>query len=327
MKRSASIYQPFIEHSYTAWELAIYGTGNEYSGLSPYIATRISECCKLFHQISCSSDRARVYWQAHVVQLFDLYKDEFENKPNIIWRNLFFSYSQKMNDIAIEIDVLICDNADLNQSEVINLLKPLKAHGRNPNGDKHIQYHLFQYFQSERDKSFEFLRLSADQGLGVAQYRLAKAYAHGYYGAKKDPKEAFKYYKLVADQWINEFGDSDYHLERGVNKRINLEKAAVHYMGVVDRKEIINEKMLFAAAYCYEKGIGTSVNFKIALKYYKQIASYVKYIDLDRCLNNQISMIKVASCYERGFGTTKNIPEAIRYYKLVTDPRVVKLTI
>ena len=65
----------------------------------------------------------------------------------------------------------------------------------------------------------------------------------------------------------------------------------------------------FELGYCYYNGLGTSVDYGEAVKWYRKAAGQ----------NEASAMCNLGLCYELGRGVTKNLDEAVRYYRMAAD--------
>lgn len=116
-------------------------------------------------------------------------------------------------------------------------------------------------------EAFRYYRLAAEQGDARAQNWLGYCYHYGK-GVTQDYTEAFRYYRLAAEQGLKE---------------------AQNNLG-----------------YCYQYGQGVKQDCSEAFRYYSLAAEQ----GLAGAQNN------LGYCYEEGKGVEKNLDEAIRLYKL-----------
>lgn len=112
---------------------------------------------------------------------------------------------------------------------------------------------LVGLFREERDqkRSFKYLKLSADQGYQIAQFRLGECFAYEYtamyYGVHQDNKKSFDYYKLAANQ---KYAPAQYKVGE-----------------------------------CYSMGRGTECNERLAWEYYK-LSSDQGYLPAQKMFEN-----------------------------------------
>lgn len=316
MKRTMDVYQPNLMDYYdTLWGLIIYGNGN----VDAKTAAKTSECSKFFHHISNTSDIAKCYWKSGVVKYFNhFYEEDLLNKVDKTFKELFYSYLFKVNEISPKYDETPVTHFWISYDErlkIYSLLTPLKDYLSETYANKHAQFYLGYCLErlnikSDTDEIIKYYTLSADQGFLIAQRELASFYDN--FGEPSNAELCFKYYKLAADQQIKNFSVKlkiDPFAEMGMSRRVNLKDAFGHYKSVINYEAACDEKMLMIAARCHEEGIGTTVNVKKALMYYKVVKEQAFTI-------SSTPIAKVATCYELGIGIPKNIREAIKYYKV-----------
>jgi hypothetical protein len=129
-----------------------------------------------------------------------------------------------------------------------------------------VHYHGIS-INEDKFEAFRYYKLSADQGNAVAQNILGYCYASGN-GVGLDKSEAFRYYKMSADQGSN-----------------------------------ISQNIV---GYCYASGNGVEVDKAQAFRYYKMSADQ----------GNAVAQNNVASCYYYGDGVHVDHSQAFRYYKM-----------
>ncbi len=311
------VFQPsFMDHYETIWSLIIYGNG----GIDVKTVAKTSEVSKFFHHISINSDIAKCYWKSGVVRCFShYYEKDLLNKVNKTFKELFYSYVNKVNEITSKYHSLFKVHFKLNIQEALefrNLLIPLKEYLSEPSANRLSQFYLSHSLEDETksapEEIIKYYTLSADQGFVEAQCRLAAIYEQGRMVPKNEMLH-FKYYKLAADQQIKKIyvkRKIDLFAQKVMTQRVNLEEAYEHYISIL-YYDICNEKLLFIAARCHEEGLDTEINLKRALNYYKVITN-------NFFMSDSSPIVKVAKCYEQGIGTPENIMEAIKYYKVYT---------
>ena len=161
---------------------------------------------------------------------------------------------------------------------------------------------------TEKDESqaFKYYKLAADQNYADAQNNLGYCYQHGI-GTEKDESQAFKYYKLVADQnYANAQNNLGYCYAHGIGTEKDESQAFEYYQLAADQNYADAQNNL---GYCYQHGIGTEKDESQAFKYY-QLAADQNYADAQ---NN------LGYCYQHGIGTEKDESQAFKYYKLAAD--------
>jgi len=299
MKRSREVFQPnLMDHYDTIWGLIIYG-----GDIDLKTAAKTSECCRLFHQISITSDIAKCYWKFKVLKCFkSFYEEDLSNKVNKTFKEFCYSYLTKVYHIAKNYEKTINFQklSPKERLELYSLLNPVKEYLSETFANRYAQFCLGYCLQQRENKSTlnEFVKyytLSADQGLLKAQTKLARDYDYGY-SLAQDKELCFKYYKMAADQQIKILSKElkiDPFAGMGMSCRINLKDAFQHYKAVLTGEVAFDEKLLLTAARCHEDGIGTAVNVKKALNYYKVVKE-------NSITISSLSVAKVAVCYELG---------------------------
>lgn len=312
MKSCYEMCPQVIDHYDTIWSLIIYG--NE--GVDAKTVSKTAEVSKFFHHISIHSDIAKCYWKSGVVKYFNhYYEEDLLNKVDKTFKELFYSYLTKINEITTKYHRNFKWDYKLNHQETTEfrtLLNPFEIYLSEPIANKLTQFYysycLEDQSQAVPEEFVKYYTLSADQGYIEAQCRLGALYENGRIIPKNEMLH-FKYYKLAADQQIKKLLDKrkiDLFAQKVMSQRVNLEEAFEHYRSIL---YVCDEKLLFVAARCLEEGLGTEVNVKRALNYYKVITN-------NFFMSDSSPIIKVAECYEQGIGTPENIMEAIKYYKV-----------
>lgn len=164
-------------------------------------------------------------------------------------------------------------------------------------GDSEAQYRMGYSFERGRgvdqndSKAFLWYKKSADQGHKRAQVALAKMFVQGR-GTEQDFRQAYLYYKKAADQGMAsamyevgicyEFGQgvakdlkqASEWCKRAVNEG---SKDAKKHIGTINEKYFLQCKessdrgQIYALrdlGLCYEEGIGTAMNLKLAKEWY-----------------------------------------------------------
>ena len=161
---------------------------------------------------------------------------------------------------------------------------------------------------TEKDESqaFKYFKLAADQKDAFAQFNLGCCYENGR-GTEKDESQAFKYYKLAADQ---NHADAQYNLgfyyQHGIGTEKDESRAFKYYKLSADQNNASAQHNL---GWCYRYGRGTEKDESQAFKYFKLAADQK---DADAQTNLGI-------CCEHGIGTEKDESQAFKYYKLAAD--------
>lgn len=320
-----------------AWGLIIYGTGNDYLGLDTHRAAKTAEWSPQFFKMSYTNERAKCYWQKNVQQLFFIYKKEYLNKINLVWRDLFYSYSTKMQEKAVELKLILASH-NYRYKEIFNLFNPILPYLNQPNANRRLQYDLglcisLNYgFAKNKEETFKYCKFSADQGYAEAQFKIGEILE---YAANRNSKEVLKYYLLSADQGHSK---AQYHVgrifERGLEKDIlkDMDRAIHYYKLAANQKndlglcsliniyktdDHLNLEEAFKYAkltsnfqndflgFCYEEGIGGQIDLEKAFISYGGLKGLINY--------------RVAYCHEKGIGTKVDMEKALNYYKIIAD--------
>ena len=96
------LYNSICTENFVAWGLILHGTGNEYKGVNPEAAAKISEVSKIFIKVSEISDQVQIYWKWYVCHFFDINEKVYDNKVKDIWRDLFITKSKEIKKIAVK---------------------------------------------------------------------------------------------------------------------------------------------------------------------------------------------------------------------------------
>lgn len=312
-----------------AWGLIIYGTGNDYLGFDTHKAAKTAEWGSHFFKMSYSNERAKCYWQSNVSQLFFIYKDEYLNKINLVWRDLFYSYSTKMEEKVQEF-VRFLDGF-YNQVEIYRFFEPIIPYLNQPNANKLLQYE-FAERAGLKSESFKYYKLSADQGHCDAQYNVAQIMEKN---NPTDLKEALSYYLLAANQGHDNAQYSAGRIYQGgfeSDVPVDMSKAIHYYKLAVDQKhnlavvrltdiykedaylnleEAFNIALNFPSAhreflgFCFEEGVGGLIDHKNAFISYGGFRGLITH--------------RVAYCHENGIGTKMDLEKALKLYKTLAD--------
>lgn len=270
-------FNPTSDDYFTAWGLAIYGNGNKHSGLDPASAAKNLEVCTFFQSIGKTSDQALNYWKWHVCDLYKVDEKDYENTVKI-WKDLFISKAKEMQQLAAKCDE-IYKQPHASTDKFFALLDPVSDISLHPKANREVQYHIALTYSriGETDEAFKYYKLSANQGHADAQFKLGNCYWNKY--VDKDDhfylEKAFNFYKLAADQGnLGALEELGNYYKSGNCCSIDLKKAFECYKKLAD----LGGDPLFAAE-CYQKGEGVPVNFEEALKYYKMKVAYCEHFE------------------------------------------------
>jgi len=171
----------------------------------------------MFNEIVCKNEKQGTYWKEHVQNTFKFYENDYKFKVSPIWSRLFCNYSNAISRINLSkinminatsnhcLEILESKDPSKDKTILFGLLQPLMPYLSLPNSDPNGQYCLATCYGSGYGipqnlvEAFRYFKLSADQGVARGQFNLGLCYQKGY-GTTENPVEAFKYYKLSADQ-------------------------------------------------------------------------------------------------------------------------------
>ncbi len=354
MKRAYDNFQPNLsEITYndtdTVMKLVLYGTSENYIGVNPATAAKASQCSKAMYHSSLSSE-AKAYLKNCIVTEFDfLKKINFINEKDLEPKEIYIAYFKKIKNIVAECGGFIKND---NYISAFNLLDPLTDYLKKPFANPEAQYvfgccyktgqggifhnvEAKKYFQlsanqkfhpaefevaksyedsGNKQKSFEFYKLSADGGFPEAQYKMFICYLNGI-GTFKDINKAFAYCKLAADQGHN-LAQFELALMYKDGKGVKAQpKCAFNYFKkCVDEKKY-SWKALIELADCYFYGVGTVKNLDEAFKYFK-LAENSFNLDIKTTNSDKANLYYyLGLVYEKGLGTEINLEKAFNYYK------------
>lgn len=354
MKRVNDNFQPDLsEITYndidTVMKLVLYGATDNYTGVHPVTAAKVSQCSKSMYHSSLSSE-AQAYLKKCIVDEFDfLKKINFIDENNMESKDIYISYFNKIKNIVAQCEGFIEKN---NYVSAFNLLDPLTEYLSKPIASPKAQYYfatcykkgqggLFhdieakKYFQlsanqkfppalyetakffeesGNEKKSFEFYKLSADAGFLEAQYKIFICYLNGI-GTFKDFNKAFGYCRLAANQGhsLAQF-ELALMCKDGKGVKAQPKFAFDYFKKCVDEKKF-SWKALTELANCYLYGVGTIKNLDEAFKHFKLAESL---FDLDHNTTDSEKAnlyYYLGLVYERGLGTEINLEKAFKYYK------------
>ncbi len=319
------------------WGLIIYGSGNDYLGLDAHRTAKTAELSTQFFKMSYFNERAKCYWQSNVKQLFFIFKNEYLDKINLVWKDIFYSYSKKMEEKADKFNLILCGQNSRNE-EIFDLFSPILPYLNQPNANRRLQYDLgfsisLSYgFPKNKEEIFKYYKLSADQGYAEAQFKMGEILE---YAPKRNSKEVLDYYLLAANQG---HAEAQYHVgrifERGLEYDIlkDMDKAIYYYKLAADQKndlgicsliniyktdDYLNLPEAFKYAklspnfqkdflgFCYEEGVDGPIDFE------KAFISYGG--------QKGLKTHRVAHCHENGIGTSVDREKAFNLYKTLAD--------
>lgn len=164
------------------------------------------------------------------------------------------------------------------------------------NGNRDAQYELAMLYEQGNcvpkrvDEAFKYYKMAADQGHIHALLQVGFLYEYGP-GVDKDIKQAFKYYKLAAKKGeINGQRNVGLCYEEGAGVARNLKKAAEWYQQAANNGLIGGKWQLGS---CYEHGKGVDQDINKAIKLYEEVATTKNDF-------TQKAQYALALCYEKG---------------------------
>ena len=117
---------------------------------------------------------------------------------------------------------------------------------------------------AEESEKAKLLLQAAEKGDAIAQYEIARAYAHGYYSVKQDPQQAFKWYLAAATQ---KHPQSQYEValcyENGIGVEKDMNRAYKFYYNA-----------LYLHAYIPSDKEKAEINYKLAMHVFDTIEEY-----------------------------------------------------
>jgi TPR repeat protein len=168
----------------------------------------------------------------------------------------------------------------------------------------------------KRLAGLNFLKKAADKGHAEAQYKFARSLSAGLFvRGCKGPENAFKYYKLAADNGKS-ITDAKYQVaksyEEGIGTEINPSEAFKYYEKAMEEGDL---EAKYRLALCYENGLGIDENPVLAFKHYKEAAKK----------GHMGAKFKTGLFHEEGKDTAKRLDKALKYYNQIID-KIPKLT-
>jgi len=153
--------------------------------------------------------------------------------------------------------------------------------------------HKYLLAQVEEGLSFSALLLGINHELGI--------------GVEQSWEEAFRYYKLGAEQH-NTLARYNMGrlLETGKGTPRNSNEAVRAYIRAANKGHAMAQ---YAVGRCFMKGIGGDVDLVEASRYCKLAADQ----------GYGLAQCGLGHCYENASGIHRNLPEAVRYYKMAAD--------
>lgn len=209
MKRANELNSYNLDHGcvYEAWKLIAFSYAEEAKTTAMLGATNL-----FFHEMICHSDRQDVYqdqqsyWKNRVCTEFKAYESDYiEKNDSVVWQELYCTYSNQLKEILAKCKKWNSIQQRMVKFQMQEILEPITKYLASPQANKEAQYYLAESYyygyasDAEDAEAFKYFKLSADQGHDKAQYQVAVCYNDG---VEDDPDGvlSFKYFKLSADQ-------------------------------------------------------------------------------------------------------------------------------
>jgi hypothetical protein len=200
-----------------------------------------------------------------------------------------------------------------NYTKAYSILMPLAE-----TGDQDAQlfigsmYNFGQGVEKNENEAFKWFKLAAEQGLAEGQLELSKIY-----NSKKNYKEAFKWGLLAAKQNESEAQAFIGNMYLGGLGIIKNEKEAFKWieLSTENQKEKGKLDAFYLLGLLYEEGIGTKKNIKKAAEMYKKSIQFLNENNIDQNIipqiQNRLSIVNAE---------IKNIAHKSESQKINIDP-------
>ena len=154
--------------------------------------------------------------------------------------------------------------------------------------------------EKDHENAFKYYKLAADQGYDVAQNNVAMAYENGE-GVEKDLKKAFEYFKLAADQGLAEaLANVGYSYEKGQGVKKDIKLAFAFHERAGAKGYLLSYNSI---GWSYHQGLNIPRDFKKAHEYYIKAG------------RESYALDNLGSLYKNGLGVQTDFIKAIEYYK------------
>jgi len=155
-------------------------------------------------------------------------------------------------------------------------------------------------------------KIAANKGVKKSQLKLAEIYKKGLLGIKKNQKESFKWYLLLAEGGDTSVAfDVAYAYANGDGTNVNYEEAVRWYKVAADKGSPAAMNNL---AVCYENGKGVEVDLETAFSLYYRSAN----------LGNLVAADNLSNCYQYGTGIQINPEEALKWKEKAAKSQYTK---
>ena len=156
------------------------------------------------------------------------------------------------------------------------------------------------------NREFEWYLKEAEAGDEIAMIYLAECYYYGIWGAKEDGYKAYKWYsKAVKGEDLE--GRANCGLGNcyyfGIGTEVDYEVAVKYYQKAV---EMENPDAQLNLGHMYEFGDGVDRDYEKAILYYEKSAN----------AGNVIAMYNLGSMYYEGIGVEQDYKKAMSYYEM-----------
>lgn len=156
-------------------------------------------------------------------------------------------------------------------------------------------------------QSVKNYKIAARKGNEKAQLKLAKIYKEGLLGVKKDAKESFKWYLILAESGNSGVSfNVAYSYANGIGVEKNYKEAVKWYNVAVSNGSAAAMNNL---AICYNYGYGVEKDLEKAFSLYFKSANS----------GDMVAANNLSNCYHNGIGTQENPNEALIWKEKVAN--------
>lgn len=167
-----------------------------------------------------------------------------------------------------------------------------------------MDYYYGRYGRADKkdyEKAFKYYRMSAEQGLADAQFRLALCYDNGE-GTTQNSQKALFWYEKAA---LQEHKAAIFNLAASYSNGIEIEKnPTLAFYWFKKGAEIGSPDCQRQLGLCYENGFGTERDYRAAMYWYTESANQ----------NNAEAQFNLANCFHNGEITPQDFHAAFEWY-------------
>jgi len=189
------------------------------------------------------------------------------------------------------------------------------------NGSRYAQYRVYSDCSNGGEERVYWLRKSADQGLGIAQFILAHAYEKNLLGIVKSNSKAFEWYKKAAENGMDGAPRivADWYY-RGIGVDRNYAEAFRWYQ---KSAHFGNDASMEMVIHMYEKGIGVDKDEIKAFDYYRLLLDEYERDPVKKA-HRRMAAYKLGHYYRCGIGGEKDYVMAEKYLAFARDEEAVR---